>query len=72
MLNNSEWNYSGPKQNGKKEGLGKITWFNGSVFNGMFIMNRANGIGKYIDSNGAEFVGTLMINNVYYRGVRRQ
>lgn len=72
LLNNYEGRYYGTKIDGKKEGIGKITWSNGSYFKGCFKINKANGLGKYVDSIGCAFVGKIMISDIMFRRIHRK
>jgi hypothetical protein len=57
LLNQGRGKYKGIVKNGKKEGVGKLKWDNGSEFLGDFMNNKANGFGSYNDNKGSKFVG---------------
>ena len=42
---------------GKKEGFGKYTWADGSVYEGEWLDNRINGSGVYIWKDGRKYYG---------------
>ena len=42
---------------GKKEGQGKYTWADGSIYEGEWLDNRINGSGIYIWKDGRKYYG---------------
>lgn len=72
LKNRKKYKYKGSLQGKKKEGYGKVTWEDGSILNAHFTNSKAEGICRYIDSNGMEFIGQYANNRPLGYGIFKQ
>lgn len=67
-----KYKYKGYLQGKVKTGFGKVIWEDGSILYAYFNNNKAEGICRYIDSSGVEFVGDYSNNRPFGYGIFNQ
>lgn len=67
-----KYQYKGYLQGKVKTGFGKVIWEDGSILYANFTNNKAEGICRYIDSTGVEFIGEYTNNRPFGYGIFNQ